>query len=193
MYPFKQGVRYWPNEELVKSIARRGKPRDRRAVEVGSGSGNNLPVLIEHDYDVCAIDWDAAAVEDSMRWLSYLDYNVEECVDFLVGRADEIRIPRTAVIVDSMMSQHLNDVEFSRFLDRARKAIADDGWMFTYHLTGCTDNLFPEHKDDLFPRSQADLFLKLKRHGFQVKHSWWKEISDANTFAKYVAMESEPC
>jgi hypothetical protein len=172
MYPFKQGVRYWPNEELVKSIARKGNARNCVAVEVGAGAGNNIPVLVGFNYNVVAIEQDMGAAEELMRWMHFLDSYA--AFDLLVGKAQDIRIPRASLVVDSMMSQHLND-------------------MFTYHLTGCTDNLFPEHKDDLYPRSRWDLEDVLGKHSFRVTRAWKKEITDGNTFASYIALESEPC
>lgn len=149
------GARWWPNEELVRSVS--GMGRRENVLEVGCGVGGNLWFLAEHADHVTGID----ISEEALTLCA--EHMVRRRAMRNVGfsRSDVLSLPygrEFDFIVDSMVSQHIPWADHPKAYAEYRRVLSDNGRLFLYHLDNWTsaDSAPIAHRDYeglmLFPK-----------------------------------------
>jgi SAM-dependent methyltransferase len=183
------GYRYWPSEDLVRSVSAR--PKASRVLEVGCGNGANLWYLIEHASEVCGLDASpvalAAADRYTRRRLGVEDTGVPIPVQLVQGDVTT-RLPYDDGafdgVVDCMVSQHVRLHQHEALYREFNRVLQPGGWLFIKHLdagTVCLTEwagakwdydyveLFPDVGLVCMPRPE-DLIGRVTAAGFDVKH-----------------------
>lgn len=125
------GFRYWPCEELVRSVAGR---RFGTIVEPGCGNGANLWLLAEHADRVIGVDSNRVALDAAAAYME--TRRVSDRVTVLQGSVTNLPVAagQADAIVDSMVSQHWPYHEHAEVYREYRRALRPGGWLFLYHL-----------------------------------------------------------
>lgn len=179
-YASPAGFRWWPNEELVRSVASRRSPQKvaeaafglkeglvGRAVEMGCGNGANLRFLAAHFAQVIGIDACHDAVMAAANMLDYhglMQQNLVVDVNGL-GILGRVRVQHWDIttkrlpdgiadlVVDVMTSQHVTWEGHASLYRLYRDLLVTGGHVFLYHLTNRTSGAveIDQERLDLFP------------------------------------------
>lgn len=148
------GRRYWPSEELVRFVGRRGGAIGRRVLEVGCGNGANLWFLAEHAIEVDGLDFCEGALREAgelLRWRG------KDNVRLTRGDAEALPYADESFdgVADLMVSQHVPWDAHVPLIKEYRRVLRPGGWLFLYHLTSRTSGGDQDQPDverlDLFP------------------------------------------
>lgn len=136
-YETPAGARWWPNEELVRTVGNRADVGP--VLEVGCGNGANLWFLAEHAKDVTGIDISSAALRMCERYVC----DSRGCGGVRVDFGSALELPyadgRFQMVVDSMMSQHLSWEDHAVAYRGYRRVLEPGGTLFLYHLDSRTE------------------------------------------------------
>lgn len=182
-YRTARGRRWWPNEELVRSMS--GKAGCGRVLDVGCGNGANLWMLREHTHSVIGIDILSSVLHEARQYFRART-SVGGCA---VAACEIARLPFAGEsfdgVVDVMTSQHIRWSEHETAYREYRRVLKPGGFLFVLHLDDRTSgkvwssalglgaSSFDATLPDLFPDaglvclpSQFALALSVTKSGF---------------------------
>jgi SAM-dependent methyltransferase len=137
-YATPAGFRYWPSEELIRTLA--SWPARPRVLEVGCGNGANLWALAEAAGEVVAVDGSARAL-DAATQLCH-DRAVADRVRFIHAEArvalEAFEDATFDAIVDCLFSQHLPWHAHDRLYRSYARVLRPGGRLFLQHLDDWT-------------------------------------------------------
>ncbi|WP_309644513.1 class I SAM-dependent methyltransferase [Phenylobacterium sp.] len=92
-----RGLKF-PDEFVVRHFFKRGlSNRSGRVLELGSGTGNNLALYAQYDWDLTGVDYDQSALDDA-RWnlgdaSTFIQADLSNGLPALDGKFDALIIP----------------------------------------------------------------------------------------------------
>ena len=198
-YKAQRGIRWWPNEELVRYIgsAFADIPKSDRSgihvLDVGCGTGANSRLLIEEGFSVTAIDAAEEAINIATEFLDQVVRDNRQSVSTLEHSI--LNLPSTWTnyfngIVDVQTIQHTTLTQHLQVYQELYAALKPGGFFFSVHMHEghwdykyghgkpiddyTVDNI--HHLDALFPNNGIVCFLPghvmkniLERSGFVVE------------------------
>lgn len=117
---------------LFDQILRGRFDRRRRILDAGCGSGRNLPFFLQHDFDVYAIDADAAAIASVRRLAAGLNPAITPD-QIQVGSLDSMPWPAgsmDAVICSAVLHFAPDDAAFAAMVREMWRVLAPGGLFF---------------------------------------------------------------
>ena len=162
-YRTKQGLRWWPENELARFIGKtygvvrgmRGDPA-RLALDLGCGTGRNSWLLYESGFDVHAIDTSGDAVTLARRFLedrvglNGIMVSRASVQEYFVGVS-----PATYdLVVDIQTTQHLSWLEKADAFQEIADALKPGGRFFSMHWCG-----LPNHAQAIYGGAYPELDL----------------------------------
>lgn len=143
-YAARDGFRYWPCEELVRFVGRRGHSLGR-TLEVGCGNGANLWFLAEHADTITGVDICDLALNAAHNYC----YQRLGAPGLRPGLATWELLNASAfdlpfgsgtfeTVVDCMVGQHVSWDDHVALFREYRRVLVPGGWVFVYHLVAGT-------------------------------------------------------
>ncbi len=154
-YATSAGFRYWPCEELVRSLSGR---RFGTVLEAGCGNGANLWLLAEHADTVVGVDSEPAALSVASEYMTRR--GVRNRVALRTGDVAALPADDASVdaVVDVMVSQHARWGEHRARYAEYRRVLRPKGWLFLYHLAMGTSTGPEPTQVDAFTYERLSLF-----------------------------------
>ena len=162
-YRTKQGLRWWPENELVRFIGKtygtvcglRGDPQ-RRAVDLGCGTGRHSWLLYESGFDVVGIDASAAAVGIAEEFLEErcgaegVTFQVADVLAWLTAAPES----SYQLVVDVQVLQHVNWLQKADAFREIARVLRPGGHFWSMHWCG-----LPQHAQAIYGGAYPELDL----------------------------------
>jgi cyclopropane fatty-acyl-phospholipid synthase-like methyltransferase len=141
-YAEGRGLRYWPNEELVRFVGRHTADESlgpsSKVLELGCGNGANLWALAAMGFLATGIDASPEAVALAT------DYLAERDLVAHIEQGSMLEWPAWIrdqdAIVDVVSMQHLALEDHDAVYQHVAESLVPGGWFFTYHLGARTSD-----------------------------------------------------
>ena len=130
--------RKYPNEELCRFIGRRfgqlniDERKKLKLLEVGSGSGANLWMLAEQNFDVIGIDLSNEGIELSKLMLKNRKSHASLVCGDMCKLENYIEPKTVDLVVDIFSSNCLSEKNFHTYMRQTSKVLKSGGLMFLY-------------------------------------------------------------
>jgi cyclopropane fatty-acyl-phospholipid synthase-like methyltransferase len=204
-YATERGFRFWPCEELVRSVSRNAV--GGVAVEAGCGNGANLWFLAEHFTTVHGVDGCPTALKAAEALM--VRRGASHAVRLHQGDIRTLPLPSGSaqLVVDTMTSQHLSWSDHAGVFDEYRRVLAPGGRLFLQHLAEPTSSqgakfikeLTYDHLPELFPGispvclpTEGLMVRKLEQCRLRVVDSrLLMKTYPSGAIATYVVMEAQ--
>lgn len=140
------GRRFWPAEELVRSV-REHRVKFDRALEVGCGVGANLWFLADEASltggSVVGVDIHLPVLKDARAYCGHRTRGYSSAVMFAGADARRLPFPDGTfdVVVDCLTSQHLPWAMHGAVYAEYRRVLRPGGLLWLMHLTRGTESV----------------------------------------------------
>ena len=142
----RQGLRYWPSEDLIRFLSRWTQPEKARALDLGTGTGASCWALWDHaGFDeIVAMDSSAEALGIAKEYLE----RRQAWADLLLGDIRALPFPEGYfdLVLDLQCIQHLTKKEHLSAYQEVSRVMRPGAAFFSLHLGAGTRNyprLFP--------------------------------------------------
>ena len=119
----------------MHSLLLRHLPGKGRVLEIGCGSGRDAAFLLQHGYDVTAVDASKGMVSAAKRHHPELDQRIT-CNAFPFSKDDPLLEARFDAIVLVAVVMHITDTELSSCATQFATMLSPDGVVFISTSTG---------------------------------------------------------
>ncbi|MFQ5915856.1 MAG: class I SAM-dependent methyltransferase [Nitrospinota bacterium] len=168
-YERGDGLRFWPNEDLVRFIGRHygmvELARPEKVLEIGCGNGANLWFLAELGFDVTGLDssWKALQLADQRL----CDRDLSASLHYGDMREMKYESDSFDLVADVMAMQHLELEDHLPVYREIIRVLKPGGRVFSYHLAEGSDyqRIFPTSGPACLIRQQV-LRQQLEKAGF---------------------------
>jgi cyclopropane fatty-acyl-phospholipid synthase-like methyltransferase len=143
IYQSGQGLRYWPNEELVRFVGRRYGQKGGSGLavaELGCGNGANLWFLADEGFETWGIDHSSTALAraEALMRRRQLEANLG-----LGSLGHVVPLPSASfdLVVDIQAFQHLTMEQHLIAYSEAARLLKPGGMFFSVHLSANTSDV----------------------------------------------------
>ncbi len=157
-YEAGDGLRWWPETELVRFIGRKygrtyGGPKagsERKALDLGCGTGRNAWLLYESGFIVNAIDQSLEAVKLAREYINGKYRTSSVYVDHLAipGFSSNFKKGVFDLVIDCQTIQHLTVTQHFDAYCEIFKLLKPGGTFWSMHYeSGDAAEVFPDHPE----------------------------------------------
>ena len=157
-----QQQRFFPNEELCRFLGRNYNKNNlikKKVLELGSGTGNNIPAFLHFNFEVTAIDISKACIKKCQKKF----YKNKKIKFITMSMLDIEKIKfKFDLIADVFSSYNLNNTEGNLLLNKIYNKLNKGGTFFTY---------FPSKNSTSWIREKKYRYDQSTLNGFKKKNS----------------------
>lgn len=202
-YQEGKGLRWFPNEELVRFLGRRWPERKAEGdvLDIGAGTANNAWALLDWGFKVMMIEPSLYASGIGRRYLAERGIDKQGRWGSLQATGGIFDAPSLWPMgaefdgaIDMMTSQHFSLAEHQVAYKEVRRLLKPGGWFFLFHLGDLTKNY-----ERIFPTTPPAQLLSPEQIGSLIYEAGFKAKSfngilryyDNESMAHYWAIEME--
>lgn len=152
-----RACRYWPNEELVRFLARTYHDAEQRiAIELGCGAGGNMLAVCRAGF--LTYGYDVAETALTIAWDTMAGWAQAACRLGVLALPDPVPHDAATVdlVVDCLTVQHLTRQEHEAVYADVARVLKPGGRFFTVHwMGGDAECIFPAHPELVHSASLA--------------------------------------
>lgn len=173
-YQSCEGLRFWPNEELVRFLGKTYmqtwavSARNQSVLDLGSGTGCNSWLLYEAGFDVEACDRSLASYEIMKQYAVHRRFSFHWTPAELPSLS-QYQDQQFDLVIDCQTIQHLSANDHLTAYAEIMRVLKSGGRFWSMHWCGAplaAEKIYGGHYPELLNLNAVDMLMHLEEAGF---------------------------